>query len=251
MSEQALRILVIGAHPDDADIKAGGSSAKWCGLGHTVRMVSLTDGAAGHHATWGPALAERRRAEARAAAAVIGAAYEVWDYPDGELQPTLEARRRVIRLIRTFGPDLLLTDRPNDYHPDHRAAALLVQDAAYMVTVPAVCPDTPQLGCSPVIAYFSDAFTRPCCCSEPHVVVDVEDVLDKVVGMLHCHVSQFYEWLPFNGGHLSEVPQREEARRAWLAERFRRCRIRPLADRCRALLTATYGPDPGGPGPVR
>src|SRR5262245_22249297 len=121
MSEWPLRILAIGAHPDDADIKAGGSAAKWCALGHSVLMVSLTDGAAGHHATWGPPLAQRRRAEARAAAAVIGAAYEVWDYPDGELQPTLEARSRAIRLIRSFQPDLLLTHRPNDYHPDHQA----------------------------------------------------------------------------------------------------------------------------------
>ncbi|HEX5273542.1 MAG TPA: PIG-L family deacetylase [Gemmataceae bacterium] len=244
MSERPLRILAIGAHPDDADIKAGGSAAKWCALGHAVRMVSLTDGAAGHHAAWGPALAERRGAEARAAAEVIGATYEVWDFPDGELEPTLEARRRVIRLIRSFRPDLLLTHRPNDYHPDHQAAGLLVQHAAYMVTVPAVCPETPHLALSPVIAYYSDGFSRPCR-FEPHVVVDVEDVLDRVVGMLHCHASQFYEWLPHNGGYAGEVPEGDEARREWLAGRFRR-RIRLLADRCRPVLAATYGPERGG-----
>jgi LmbE family N-acetylglucosaminyl deacetylase len=243
MSEPTLRILVIGAHPDDADIKAGGTAAKWTALGHKVQLVSLSNGAAGHHAVWGPPLTARRRAEAQAAAAVIGATYEVWDYPDGELQPTLEARRRVIRLIRTFQPDLLLTHRPTDYHPDHLAAGQLVQEAAYMVTVPAVCPDTPHLERTPVIAYFSDAFTRPCR-FEPHVIVDIEDVLDKVVGMLHCHVSQFYEWLPYNGGYLAEMPSEEGARRAWLAERFRR-RIRPLADRYRDLVTATYGQDRG------
>jgi LmbE family N-acetylglucosaminyl deacetylase len=202
-------------------------------------MVSLTDGAAGHHAAWGPPLAQRRRAEAGAAAAVIGAAYEVWDYPDGELEPTLEVRRRLIRLVRSFRPDLLLTHRPNDYHPDHQAAGQLIQHAAYMLTVPAVCPDAPHLAAAPVIAYYSDGFSRPCR-FEPHVAVDVEDVLDRVVGMLHCHASQFYEWLPHNGGYAAEVPQGDEARRAWLADRFRR-RIRPLADRCRALLEATYG----------
>ncbi len=244
MSEGPLRILAVGAHPDDADIKAGGSAAKWCALGHSVLMLSLTDGAAGHHETWGPPLAARRRAEARAAAAVIGAAYEVWDYPDGELQPTVEARRRLIRLIRSFRPDLLLTHRPNDYHPDHQAVGQLVRHAAYMLTVPAVCPDSPHLPVAPVIAYYSDSFTRPCR-FEPHVAVDVEDVLDKVVGMLHCHASQFYEWLPYNGGHAGEVPGGDEARREWLGGRFRR-RIRPLADRCRPLLTATYGPEQGG-----
>jgi N-acetylglucosamine malate deacetylase 1 len=244
MSAQPLRILVLGAHPDDADIKAGGTAAKWTALGHKVQLVSLTDGSSGHHIVWGPPLAQRRRDEAQAAAAVIGASYDVWDYPDGELQATLEARRRVIRLIRTFQPDLLLTHRPTDYHPDHLAVGQLVVEAAYMLTVPAVCPDTPHLERTPVIAYFSDAFTRPCR-FEPHVVVDIEDMLDKVVGMLHCHASQFYEWLPYNGGYAATMPQEEGQRRSWLAERFRR-RIRPLADRFRALVTATYGPERGG-----
>jgi LmbE family N-acetylglucosaminyl deacetylase len=243
MNEQPLRILAIGAHPDDADIKAGGTAARWCALGHQVLMVSVADGSAGHHVTWGPSLAARRRAEAQAAAAVIGARYEVWDYPDGAVQATLEARHRVIRLIRRFRPDLVLTHRPGDYHPDHFATAQLVQEAAYMVTVPAVCPDTPHLPRSPVILYFADSFRKPCR-FEPHVVVDIEEVLDRLVGMLHCHVSQFYEWLPFNAGHPDQVPASDESRRAWLSERIRR-RIRPLADRYRDLVVATYGPERG------
>jgi LmbE family N-acetylglucosaminyl deacetylase len=244
VADRPLRILAIGAHPDDADIKAGGTAAKWCAGGHVVQLVSLCDGSAGHHAAWGPPLAQRRRAEARAAAASIGAAYDVWDFPDGELQPSLEARRRVIRLIRTFGPDLLLTHRPTDYHPDHCAAGLLVQEAAYMVTVPAICPDTPHLPRSPVIVYFSDAFKKPCR-FEPHVVVDIGDELDRLVGMLHCHASQFYEWLPCNAGYLDQVPKSESARRVWLADRIRR-RLRPLADRYRDLVVRTYGPERGG-----
>ena len=102
--DKQLRILVIGAHPDDADIKAGGTSAKWCALGHVVKLVSLTNGQAGHQTQHGPALAKRRRGEANAAAAVIGAAYEVFDPPDGELDDRLEYRGRVIRLIRGFRP---------------------------------------------------------------------------------------------------------------------------------------------------
>jgi LmbE family N-acetylglucosaminyl deacetylase len=235
-----LRILAIGAHPDDCDIKAGGTAAKWCAGGHVVKLLSLCDGSAGHQSVWGPPLAERRRAEARAAGAVIGASYDVWDFPDGELQPSLEARRRIIRLIRTFQPDVLLTHRPTDYHPDHCAAGLLVQEAAYMVTVPAICPDAPHLLRSPVILYFSDAFKKPCR-FEPHVVVDVGDELDKVVAMLHCHESQFYEWIPYNAGYLDQVPKGEQARRDWLAERLRR-RFRPLADRYRSLVEQIYGP---------
>jgi hypothetical protein len=112
-----------------------------------------------------------------------------------------------------------------------------------MVTVPAICPDTPHLPRSPVILYFSDAFKKPCR-FEPHLVVDIGDEMDKVVAMLHCHASQFYEWLPYNAGHLEQVPQGDQARRDWLAGRIRR-RLRPLADRYRDLVVQTYGPERG------
>jgi N-acetylglucosamine malate deacetylase 1 len=243
VAEERLRILVIGAHPDDADIKAGGTAAKWCALGHVVKLVSLTNGQAGHQTEHGPALARRRKDEARAAAASIGATYEVFDHPDGALDDRLEYRHEVIRLLRSFRPDLVITHRSTDYHPDHRFAGLLVQDASYLVTVPAVCPDAPHLERSPVILYFSDAFKKPCR-FEPHLVVDIEETFDRLVGMLHCHRSQFYEWLPYNAGYLDQVPHDEGARRSWLAERMRR-RIGPLADRYRDLVVRTYGPERG------
>jgi LmbE family N-acetylglucosaminyl deacetylase len=239
MTEQ-LRILVVGAHPDDADIKAGGTVARWCDHGALVRLVSLTNGQAGHHVTPGAEMARRRTAEASAAAAVVGASYEVLDIPDGELDDRLEYRHRVIRLIRGFRPDLVVTHRTVDYHPDHRFAGLLVQDAAYLLTVPAVCPDVPHLQRMPVILYFSDAFRKPCR-FEPDVAVDIEEQFDHLVGMLHCHASQFYEWLPYNAGYLDQVPVGDAERRAWLGERMRR-RIAPLADRYRDLLLRIYAP---------
>jgi LmbE family N-acetylglucosaminyl deacetylase len=237
------RILIIGAHPDDADIKAGGTTAKWCALGYVVKLVSLTNGRAGHHIMPGPSLARRRRAEAQAAAAVVGATYEVLDTPDGELDDCLAHRETVIRLIRNFRPDLIATHRSTDYHPDHRFAGLLVQDAAYLLTVPAICPDVPHLANCPVILYFSDAFRKPCR-FEPHLVVDIGGEFERLVDMLHCHQSQFYEWLPFNAGHLDQVPAEDGARRPWLADRIRR-RIRPLADRYRELVLQQYGPERG------
>jgi LmbE family N-acetylglucosaminyl deacetylase len=241
---QPLRILVIGAHPDDADIKAGGSAAKWCKLGHHVKLLSVTDGGAGHQTLRGAALSGRRRAEASAAGAVIGATYAVLDNPDGELLPTLEARRQLIRLIRSFQPDLILTHRSTDYHPDHRYTAQLVQDAAYMITVPAICPESPHLASNPVILCFSDDFKKPIP-FKADVVVDIGDEMDSLVGMLHCHASQFYEWLPYNGGYLDQVPQTEGERRAWLDGRIRR-RIKPLANRFRDRIVQTYGPVKGG-----
>jgi LmbE family N-acetylglucosaminyl deacetylase len=240
---EPLRILVIGAQPDDADIKAGGTASYWCALGHVVRMVSLTDGRAGHQDAHGPGLARRRRAEAEAAAAVIDASYEVHDHPDGELDDSLALRLRVIRLIRSFAPDLVITHRSTDYHPDHRFAGLLVQDASYLLTVPAVCPEVPHLSRCPVIMLFSDAFTKPCR-FEPHIVVDIDAAFDRLVAMLDCHRSQFYEWLPYNGGHLDHVPAGDVARREWLAGRMRR-RIEPLADRHRDLVVKTYGREHG------
>jgi LmbE family N-acetylglucosaminyl deacetylase len=243
MAEHPLRLLIIGAHPDDPDYAAGGTAALYRAAGHVVKMVSLTNGEAGHHLIRGPELARRRRDEAEAAGGVIGAVYEVFDIPDGQLLPTLENRWRVIRLIRSFQPDLILTHRLNDYHPDHRYTSQLVQDAAYMVTVPAVTPDTPHLPRDPVIAYLPDDFQKPYP-FQPSVVVDVGTVLEQLVAMLHCHQSQFYEWLPYNGGYAGDVPEEEAARREWLAGQVRG-RLRPRADRYRDLVVRTYGPERG------
>jgi N-acetylglucosamine malate deacetylase 1 len=238
-----LRLLIIGAHPDDADYAAGGTAALYAAAGHTVRMVSLTNGDAGHHAQPGPGLAQRRRGEATAAGSVIGAVYQIFDIHDGELQPTLENRWQVIHLIRTFDPDLILTHRPNDYHPDHRYTSQLVQDAAYMITVPAVVPGTKHLMKNPVIAYLPDEFQKPYPFS-PTVAIDVGPVLDKIVDMLHCHVSQFYEWLAYNTGTLDQVPANDLARRRWLTEQVK-ARLRIQAERFRPKLVQCYGSQRG------
>jgi LmbE family N-acetylglucosaminyl deacetylase len=243
MTDRPMRLLIIGAHPDDADYHAGGLAALYRAAGHDVLMVSLTNGDAGHHAEPGPALATRRRAEANAAAAVIGARYLVLDNHDGELLPTLDNRRQVIQLIRSYDPDLVLTHRPNDYHPDHRYTSQLVQDAAYMVTVPAVAPGTPHLSRNPVIMYLPDEFQKPYP-FQPAIAIDVGPVLDKIVAMLHCHVSQFYEWLPYNTGTVDQVPRVEAARRERLAGQVRP-RLERQADRFRSLLASGYGPERG------
>jgi N-acetylglucosamine malate deacetylase 1 len=241
--DRPLRLLIIGAHPDDADYAAGGTAALYRAAGHAVRMISLTNGDAGHHEQPGPALAQRRRKEAAAAGAVIGAEYLLFDHHDGELLPTLENRCEIIRLIRGFDPDLVLTHRPNDYHPDHRYTSQLVQDAAYMVTVPAVVPGVKHLAKNPVIAYLPDAFGRPYPFT-PDVAVDVGPVLDKIVAMLDCHASQFYEWLPYNFGVLDQLPADATARRNWLGEVVRG-RLRQQAERFRGLLVKQYGEDHG------
>jgi len=151
-----LNIIAFGAHPDDCDQRAGGTAAKYAALGHRVRFVSVTNGDAGHQTEGGGALAARRRAEARESGRRLGIDYVVLDNHDGELLPTLAVREQIIRQIRIWNADLVLAPRPNDYHPDHRYTGILVQDAAYMVVVPNVAPDTPALRKNPVFMYFED-----------------------------------------------------------------------------------------------
>jgi len=241
--DEPLRLLILGAHPDDAEYHAGGLASIYCEAGHAVRMVSMTDGRAGHHERPPEELAVLRREEAGAAGRVIGAEYVTWDVPDGELLPSLEMRRRVIREIRTFRPDLVLTHRPCDYHPDHRAAGQLVQDATYLVTVPNVMRDVAALKRDPVVAYLPDLFTKPSPL-EPDVVLDVTDRAETIVRMLACQRSQVFEWLPYEEGILDQVPGGDEERLEWLRSWYRRHML-PRAERFRRELCEAFGEDRG------
>ncbi|MGH7143231.1 MAG: PIG-L deacetylase family protein [Planctomycetota bacterium] len=238
-----LRVLVIGAHPDDCEIKCGGTGALWAALGHTVRFVSATNGGTGHHAIGGIELVRRRLAEAQAAAKCLGVESQVLDVTNGELEPTLFYRKLFIKLIREFHPDLILTHRPNDYHPDHRYTSQLVQDSAYVVTVPNNLPTVAALRDNPTIAYLSDDFQKPIP-FQPDVVVNIDAAIEKKYDAMHCHVSQFYEWLPFNTHKESEVPAGDRERRAWMiAQRWDADEKR--AQRYRGLLKKRYGAKAG------
>jgi LmbE family N-acetylglucosaminyl deacetylase len=234
--KKPLNIIAFGAHPDDCDQRAGGVAARYAALGHKVRFVSVTNGDAGHQTEGGGALAARRRAEAREAGKRIGIEYVVLDNHDGELVPSLEVREQIIRQMRQWNADLVLAPRPNDYHPDHRYTGVLVQDAAYMVTVPNIAPDTPSLRKNPVFMYFQDGFQKPAPFA-PTIAVSIDEVFEKKMDMLDAHVSQMYEWLPWHAGILNQVPKDPAARRKWLGER----RGVPITDAVRATLVKWYG----------
>src|SRR5436305_9693381 len=157
-NEGKLRIICFGAHPDDCEIQAGGTAAMWAAKGHKVKFVSVTNGDIGHWRDAGGPLAARRKAEVEAAAKILGIEVEVFDIHDGELLPTLEYRKMVTKAIREWNADIVIGPRPNDYHPDHRYTGILVQDAAYMVTVPFFCPDVPFMKHNPAFMYYSDHF---------------------------------------------------------------------------------------------
>ncbi len=238
MAEEPLRIIAFGAHPDDCDIRAGGVAAKWAALGHKVRFVSVTNGDAGHMSEGGGQLAMRRRKEAQESGRRLGVDYVVLDNHDGELLPTLEIRQQIIRQIREWKADLVLAPRPNDYHPDHRYTGVLLQDAAFMVTVPNEVSDVPALRKNPVFMYFEDGFEKPAP-FRPDVAVPIDDVIDKKIEALDAHVSQVYEWLPWHDGKLAEVPKDPVARKSWLKQQ----RTSPLSTAIRAALVKWYGPD--------
>ncbi|MEX2464038.1 MAG: PIG-L family deacetylase, partial [Balneolaceae bacterium] len=207
-----LRVIAIFAHPDDGDIKMGGTAAMMAAMGHEVKFLSMTNGDAGHHEMGGGALAEIRRAEAEEAARRFGIAeYEVFDNHDAELMPELHIRKDLIRAIREWEADVVIGHRPNDYHPDHRNAGKLMIDASYMVIVPNVVTDTPPLKSNPVFLYFQDNFTKPNPVTHD-IAIAIDEVIDQKVYAMDAHQSQFYEWLPWTAGLLDRVPDDQEGR---------------------------------------
>lgn len=211
-----LRVIMIGAHPDDCDQDSGGTAILLSQLGYAVKFVSVTNGDAGHQSEGGGVLAKRRFAEAQEAGKRFGVTYDVLDNHDGELVPSLDVRLQIIRKIREWNADIVMAPRPNDYHPDHRYTGVLVQDAAFMVTVPNIAPETPALRKNPVFLYFQDFFQRPNT-FRPDIAIDISSVFEKKIHALDAHASQFYEWLPWIGGYYETVPKNIGDREKWLA----------------------------------
>jgi LmbE family N-acetylglucosaminyl deacetylase len=240
-----LSIICFGAHPDDCELQAGGVAAMWAAKGHRVKLVSVTNGDIGHWRDAGGPLARRRTDEVRRAAEVLGITSQVLDNHDGELEPTLENRRTITRLIREWNADLVMGPRPNDYHPDHRYTGVLVQDAAYMVAVPFFCPDVPPLKKNPVFMYFPDRFEKPNP-FRPDVAISIDSVIEKKLTALGLLESQFAE-----GGALGNAelmpndPAKQQERRAQVRAALDK-RDKDLAERFRAKLVEFYGQDKGG-----
>ncbi len=242
---RVLRIIAFGAHPDDAEFRVGGTAIQWAKLGHKVKLVSVTNGDIGHWNMAGGPLAQRRTAEVQEAAKRMGTEVQVLDIHDGELLPTLENRQTITRLIREWKADIVISHRPNDYHPDHRYTGVLVQDAAFMVTVPYFCPDVPNLKMNPVFLYFPDRFQKPYP-FRADIAVSIDDVFDQKVHAIDALASQVYE-----GGALGSEEYLLEkragdpvARKAILKESWLR-RDGSTANQSRDALRQWYGEERG------
>ena len=237
--------------PTTARSRSAAPAAKWAAQGHHVKFVSVTNGDIGHWQSAGGPLARRRLAEVERADQILGIHTQVLDIHDGELEPTLENRRTITRLIREWKADIVLAHRPNDYHPDHRYTGILVQDAAFMVTVPFFCPDVPHLKKNPVFLYYSDRFERPNP-FRPDIVVDIDDVIEKKLAALDVLESQFFEGGVdrFGGADWPRTRANPEQRRKQVRQGFM-ARDADVAQKYRDKLVEFYGKDSGGQGRPR
>jgi len=240
-----LRIICFGAHPDDAELSAGGVAAMWAARGHHVKFVSCTNGDIGHWGMAGGPLAQRRTAEVKKCAEIFGIETEVLDIHDGELLPTMENRKTIVRLIRQWRADVIMCHRSNDYHPDHRNVGLLVQDAGYMVAVPFFCPDIPCLKSNPVFLYYQDGFQKPNPFA-PDIVVGIDEVVEKKLAAALALESQFLE-----GGCMGSAdlyPKNPEKRRAREQEVRREWEnaFAQTANQYRRQLADWYGQEQAG-----
>src|SRR3989441_5700391 len=241
-SEGKLRIICFGAHPDDCEIQAGGVAAMWAAKGHKVKFVSVTNGDMGPGREAGGPRALRRKAEVEAAPRILGTTTEVLDVHDGDLLPTVENRGAITRLIREWKADMVMGPRPNDYHPDHRYTGVLVQDAAYMVTVPFFCPDVPPLKNNPVFLYYPDSFQKPNP-FQPDITVAIDPVIEKKLDALGAIVSQFAEGGANGSADLLPAdPEKQKQRHQQVRDGFAR-RSQSIADHYRTSLEQWYGKD--------
>lgn len=235
-----LRIICFGAHPDDCELQAGGVGALWAERGHHVKLVSVTNGDIGHWREAGGPLALRRKQEVEAAAKILGTTVQVLDIHDGELEPNLENRRQITRLIRQWRADIVFSPRPNDYHPDHRYTGVLVQDAAFMVGVPFICPDVAPLSRNPLFMFYTDRFQKPNP-STCDIAISIDSVIEKKLDALAVMESQFLEGGALGHAGLlpktpADKPKRVAAVRAGHAARYL-----GIAERFRKELRQWYG----------
>jgi len=243
--QNKIRVIAIFAHPDDADSRMSGTATLFARMGAAVKFLSLTNGNAGSCIQGGGPLAMRRREEARLAGKRYGIdEYEVLDNHDGELMPDLNTRKQVIKAIREWNADIVIGLRPNDYHPDHRNAGKLVEDASFMVIVPNIVTDVPPVKKNPLFLYMADHFKKPNPFSHD-IVIGIDDAINQKVAGLNEHVSQMYEWLPWTEqlGLDSSVPKDSMMRIAWLKEKMEKRSAASPAQR--AGLEKWYGKEKG------
>ena len=240
---RTLRIIALGAHPDDAELKFAGTAALFAAQGHKVKLVALTNGDVGHFSQAGGPLAQRRKAEVEACHKELGVATEVFDIHDGELMPDLETRKKLANVIRDWQADIVLSHRPWDYHPDHRAVGQLAQDTAVVVAAPYFAPYTPPTKGNPIYLFYSDPFKHPYP-FDPILAVGIDDVAQKKWDCISALPSQFGDADSWQARYGRNVPTDEAGRKAFLLDIVKQ-RNANEANQYRDLLVKLYGEQKG------
>ncbi len=213
------RVIVICAHPDDAELTSGGTCILLSRMGYKIKYVSLTNGNKGHHKGTKNEIAIRRYNEVQEVKRRMNCEYEILNNEDGELESTLKNRMEVIRLIREWDADIVITHPPYDYHPDHRHTSLLVQDAAFLVNVPKILPEVPAVEQSPLFLYTRGRYINPQKL-QPDIVVDITPVIREKAYVIDAHVSQMYEWLPWINRNNDVIPETEEGKIEYILRQY-------------------------------
>jgi N-acetylglucosamine malate deacetylase 1 len=213
---EKIRLMVVAAHPDEADMYAGGTAALFAEMGAAVKFLSLTSGDAGHYEIGGIQLARRRWQEAQQAAACLGIEqYEVLNEHDGELYPTKEVRNQVIERVRGWEPDIVIGFHPDGWgHPDNRNAGKALADAMSFIGVPNVMPNIPAVKKPILCLWMWDYSTMGI--HEHDIALDVTPTIEKKLLACDAHATQFYEFAPWGRGMINEVPQGWEGKRAFI-----------------------------------
>jgi hypothetical protein len=238
-----LRIIAFGAHPDDAELKFAGTAALFAAQGAKVKLVALTNGDVGHFSQAGGPLAQRRKAEVEACHAKLGVETEVLDIHDGELMPDLETRKKVANLIRDWQADIVLSHRPWDYHPDHRAVGKLAEDAAVVVAAPFFAPYTKPTPRNPIFLFYSDGFKKPYP-FDPILAVGFDEAAQKKWDCISDLPSQFADADSWQARYGRNVPTDEAGRKAFLNDAVKQ-RSADVANQYRNLLVQLYGEQKG------
>ncbi len=199
MTDSIRRVLVFTAHPDDSEFGAGGTLAKLVKEGKEVGLVVVTNGdkGASDRAMTSARLAAIRAEEQRNAARTLGIEQVTFlGYPDGEVEDTREVRRDVAREIRRHRPDLVVCQNPQRTynlgasHRDHRTVGGVVLDCVYPLA-------RDHLAFPELLPEFEPHTVREVYVMQwqnPHVVVDISDVMDLKIRALACHASQFRDF---------------------------------------------------------
>ncbi len=191
-----MRVLAIGAHPDDLEVLVGGTLAKYAQRGDEVIMAVVTDGAAGHTEIPPDELRDIRHEEAANAAKVIGAEFFWLGFPDELLFEDIATRLKITDMIRAARPDFILTHDPDDYHPDHRAVSRLVFDASFLSQLPNIETAHPYHPQVQPLYYFD---TVAGIGFIPTEYVDISETFHVKQAMYRCHTSQI-AWIEDYGG---------------------------------------------------